>query len=53
MTFSRPVTFAGWILITVAFAAATIVAMVSRGRFPDTITVLRAAMRNVVVHSSR
>ena len=49
MTFSRPVTLAGWILIAVAFTAAGIVAVVSRARFPSAIAVLRAAMRNVVV----
>ena len=49
MTFSRPVTLAGWILIAVAFTAAAIVAIGSRGRFPSAIAVLRAAMRNVVV----
>jgi hypothetical protein len=43
------VTLAGWILIAVAFTTAGIVAVVSRGRFPSAIAVLRAAMRNVVV----
>jgi hypothetical protein len=49
VTFSRPVTLAGWILIAVAFTAAAMVAIISRGRFPSAIAVLRAAMRNVVV----
>ena len=49
MTFSRPVTLAGWILIAVGFSAALIVSLVSQGRFPSAIAVMRAAMRNVVV----
>jgi hypothetical protein len=49
MTFSRLVTIAGWIVIAVAFAAAWAAAVVSRGRFPTLIAMVRAAMRNVVV----
>ena len=51
MTFSRSATLAGWILIAVAFTAAFIVAVASRGRFPNVIAVLRTAMRNVVVRA--
>jgi hypothetical protein len=49
MTFSHSLTIAGWIVIAIAFAAAWAGALVSRGRFPNAIALLRAAMRNVVV----
>jgi hypothetical protein len=51
VTFSRSVTLAGWIVIAVAFSAAWIGAVLSRGRFPNAISVLRTAMRNVVVRA--
>ena len=49
MTISRSLTIAGWIVIAVAIAAACIGALVSRGRFPSAVALLRMAVRNVVV----
>ena len=49
MTFSRSVTLAGWIVIGLACAAASIAAVVTRGRFPGPGALLRWATRNVVV----
>ena len=46
---SRSLTIAGWIVIAVAFVAASTGAALSRGRFPTLIAMLRAARRNVVV----
>ena len=51
MTFSRSATLAGWIVIAIGFSAALIIAVASRGRFPNVIAVLRTAMRNVVVRA--
>jgi hypothetical protein len=49
VTISRSLTIAGWILIAVAITAAWVSAVVSRGRFPTAIALLRTAMHNVVV----
>ena len=49
MSFSRPVTIAGWVVIGVAFAAAYIAARTSRGRFPTGVAVLHTAMSHVAV----
>jgi hypothetical protein len=49
VTISRSFTIAGWIVIAVAIAAACIGALVSRGRFPSAVALLRLAVRNVVV----
>ena len=49
MTVSRSLTIAGWIVIAVAIAAAWIGAVVSRGRFPPAVALLRTAMHSVVV----
>jgi hypothetical protein len=49
MTFSRSATIAGWIVIAVAIAAAWIGAVMSQGRFPSAVALLRMAVRNVVV----
>jgi len=48
MSFSRSVTIAGWIVIGISIATATIAAFVSRARFPSAVVVLRAATRHVV-----
>jgi hypothetical protein len=49
VTVSRSLTIAGWIVIAVAITAAWISAVVSRGRFPTAIALLRTATQNVVV----
>ena len=49
MTISRSFTIAGWIVIAVAIGAASIGALVSRGRFPNAVALLRTAVHNVVV----
>jgi hypothetical protein len=49
MTFSHTVTVAGWIVIAVVMAAAIVAALVSRGRFPTPIALIRAATRHVAV----
>jgi len=51
VTVSRSLTIAGWIVIAVALAAAWLSAVLSHGRFPSAIALLRAAMRNVVVRA--
>ena len=51
VTFSRSLTIAGWIVIAVAFSGAWIGALVSRGRFPTPVALLRTAMHNVVIRS--
>jgi hypothetical protein len=49
VTVSRSLTIAGWIVIAVAIAAAWAGAVMSRGRFPSAVALLRLAVRNVVV----
>ncbi len=49
MTISRSLTIAGWIVIAVAFAAAWIGALISRGRFPTAVALLHTAMHNILV----
>lgn len=49
MTISRSFTIAGWIVIAVAIGGAWIGALVSRGRFPSAVALLRTAVHNVVV----
>ncbi|MGO9875941.1 MAG: DUF6186 family protein [Acidimicrobiia bacterium] len=48
MTFSRSLTITGWIVIAVAIASAWIGALVSRGRFPTGVALLRTATRRVL-----
>ena len=49
MTLSRSLTIAGWIVIAVAIGAAWAGALVSRGRFPSAVALLRTATRRVAV----
>jgi hypothetical protein len=49
VTVSRSLTVVGWILIAAGFIAASLGAVLSRGRFPSLIAMVRVAMRNVVV----
>ena len=49
VTFSRSVTIAGWVVISVAIATAWIAAIVSHGRFPTAAALVREATRNVVI----
>ncbi|HEV7524062.1 MAG TPA: DUF6186 family protein [Acidimicrobiia bacterium] len=49
MTLSHPVTVAGWIVIAVIIATATIGALVSRGRYPTPVALLRSAIRSLTV----
>ena len=49
MTVSRSLTIAGWIVIAVGVSAACVGALISRGRFPTPVALLRTAMHNVVV----
>jgi len=49
MTISRSLTIAGWVVIGAAFAMACVASLVSRGRFPSAVALLRAAARNVAV----
>jgi hypothetical protein len=49
VTFSHSVTIAGWVVIGVAFAAAWISVVVSRGRFPSGVALMHVAMRHIVV----
>jgi hypothetical protein len=49
VSFSRSVTLAGWLVIAAAIAAAWIGSVVSEGRFPSGLALLRMANRRVVV----
>ena len=49
VTVSRSLTIAGWVLIAVGFTAASLGAVLSRGRFPPLLAMVRVAMRNVVI----
>jgi len=49
VTVSRSLTIAGWVVIAVAIAAAWLGAVLSPGRFPSAIALLRVAVRNAVV----
>ena len=49
MSFSRPVTIAGWVMLVLGFATAYIAARTSRGRFPTGVAILHTAMSHVAV----
>jgi hypothetical protein len=49
VTLSHSATVAGWIVICVAIAAASVGAITSRGRFPGAAALLRVATRRIVV----
>jgi hypothetical protein len=49
VSFSRPVTIAGWVVIAVVFVTAWVVARISHGRFPTAVALIRTGMRHVPV----
>jgi hypothetical protein len=49
VSLAHTVTIVGWIVISLAIAAMTIGALVSRGRFPTAVALLHNAMRHIAV----